>query len=213
MSDADIQDRVVNNILLLHLIEKANSIGCVEDNLKLQKLVYLAQKKLIEKKFKVFSYNFFRWDKGPFSADVNNDLNSLTSRGLIKKRWPIRLTKEGTELLDSCSELVEENEAFIRIIDEVISDFAEYTPEEIKEYVYEMSVFVPRLREVMTIAEIPRGTLILFKPSDKRSKAKFVIDRCWCATLELAMDQEAVESLRQSYNDAVEGKVHEFRAL
>jgi len=213
MSDADIRDRVVNNILLLYLIREANLKGHVEDTLKLQKLVFLAQKKFLAKSLKVFSYNFFRWDKGPFSADINNDLTSLTARGLVKNRWPIQLTKEGLELLDNCEEVTEENYAFLSVIDEVISDFAKYTPEEIKEHVYEMKIFVPRLRDVMTIAEIPRGTLILFKPSDKRSKSKFVIDNGWCATLEVALDQEAIESLRQSYDDAIEGNVHEFQAL
>lgn len=213
MSEADIQDRVVNNVLLLHLIEKANSIGCVEDTLKLQKLVFLSQKKLIGKRFKVFNYNFFRWDKGPFSADVNNDLTSLRCRGLVRNRWPIRLTREGRELLSGCKELLEENESFLSVIDGIIGEFAEYTPDEIKEYVYKMSIFVPRLREVMTIAEVPHGTPILFKPSEKRSRARFVLDPKWCATLELALDQEAIESLKQSYSDAMEGNAREFRTL
>jgi len=213
MSEVDIQDRVVNNILLLYLIKKTNSIGKVEDTLKLQKLVYLTQKKYIEKKSKVFNYNFFRWDKGPFSADVSNDLTSLKCRGLVRDRWPIRLTKEGNELVNGCQEVLDENEALLKVIDGVISEYARYTPDEIKEHVYKMKIFVPRLREVMTIAEVPRGTLILFKPSTKRSKTSFVLDEDWCATLELALDQEAVESLKQSYNDAVEGRVYDFRTI
>jgi len=213
MSEDNIQERVINNILLMYLIQKANSIGKVEDNLKLQKLVFLGQKKMVERKIKAFSYNFFRWDKGPFSAEVNNDLTSLTLRGLISYQWPIGLTEEGKKLLEDCLELFQKNRDFTEVIDEILSAYATYTPEEIKARVYDMNIFVPRLRQVMTIAEIPRGTLILFKPSDKTAKKKFSLDEAWCTTLELVLDQEAVESLRQAYDDAKEGRVHEFRTL
>lgn len=213
MSEDSIQERVVNNILLMYLIQKANSVGKVEDNLKLQKLVFLGQKKMIERKIKAFSYNFFRWDKGPFSAEVNNDLTSLASRGLVSYHRPIEVTEEGKKLLEDFEELFQRNRHFIEVINEILSIYATYTPEEIKAHVYNMNIFVPRLRRVMTIAEVPRGTLILFKPSDKTSKKKFSLDEAWCTTLELVLDQEAVESLRQAYDDAKEGRVHEFRTL
>ena len=213
MSEASIQERVANNLLLLYLIRRANQKGELEDNLKLQKLVFLSQKKFLNRKVKAFSYNFFRWHQGPFSAEVNNDLTALSSRGLVKRRWPIELTNEGKELLEECKELLEINKRFLDVVDDIVSDFADLTPDQIKDYVYKMKIFVPRLREVMTVEEVPSRTLILFKPSDKRSKAKFLIDEAWCATLELALDQEAVESLKQSYDDAVEGKAYEFRTL
>lgn len=213
MSESSIRERVVNNLLLLYLIREANLKGKIEDNLKLQKLAFLSQKKLLNRKLKALSYNFFRWHEGPFSAEVNNDLTALRGRGLVCRSWPIKLTKEGNELLEGCKALLETNKGFLEVVDDVISNFANFTPDQIKDYVYEMKLFVPRLREVMTVAEVPSGTLILFKPSDKRSKAKFLLDESWCATLELILDQEAIESLRQSYEDAKEGKAHEFRIL
>lgn len=213
MSEANIQERVANNLLLLYLIRQANKKGKIEDNLKMQKLVFLSQKKFLNRKVKAFSYNFFRWHQGPFSAEVNNDLIALSSRGLVRRRWPIELTKEGRELLEECGELLEINKRFLEIVDGIASDFANLTPSQIKDYVYKMKIFIPRLREVMTVEEVPPRTLILFKPSDKRSKAKFSVDETWCATLELALDQEAVESLKQSYDDAVKGRAYEFRTL
>jgi len=213
MSEANIQERVVNNLLLLYLIRQANQKGKIEDNLKLQKLVFLSQKKFLNRKVKAFGYNFFRWHQGPFSAEVNNDLTALDSRGLVKRRWPIELTNEGKEFLEECKELLEINKRFLEVVDDIVSEFADLTPDQIKDHVYKMKIFVPRLRQVMTVEEVPPRTLILFKPSDKRSKAKFSIDETWCATLELALDQEAVESLKQSYDDAVEGRAYEFRTL
>ena len=213
MSEVNIQERVANNLLLLYLIRQANRKGKVEDNLKMQKLVFLSQKKFLNRRIKAFSYNFFRWHQGPFSAEVNNDLIALSSRGLVRRRWPIELTKEGRELLEECGELLEINKRFLEIVDGIASDFANLTPSQIKDYVYKMKIFIPRLREVMTVEEVPPRTLILFKPSDKRSKAKFLVDETWCATLELALDQEAVESLKQSYDDAVKGRAYEFRTL
>jgi len=211
--DESIRERVFNNILLLYLIKKTNAKGKIEDNLKLQKMVFLSQKKFIERKTKAFNYNFFRWHQGPFSAEVNNDLAYLISQSFISSWELIKLTKEGEEILKNCKELLETNHYILNVVNDIVDKFAIYTPDEIKNYVYAMKIFVPRLRKIMTIEEIPPRTLILFNPTEKRSKNKFILDESWCATLELAFDQEAVESLRHAFKDAIEGNADEFRPL
>ena len=160
MSIENTKERIVNNLLLSYLIDKTNKEGNIEDNLKLQKLTFISQKKFIERKLKGFSYNFFRWHKGPFSADVNNDLALLKQMNFARWEDKIYLIEEGEVLLNQCEDLFKRNDAFLQIIDSIIKEYARLKPDEIKEKVYEMKVMVPKIRKLMPIREIPPKTLI-----------------------------------------------------
>lgn len=207
MSGRLITDRIVNNLLILYIIELTNLLGRLEDTVKLQKLAFLIQKEFVRRKWKGLNYNFFRWHKGPFSADLNADLDVIRHVGLVTKNWPIRLTQEGTELLEDCSELNEKNSEFLKVVDGIVKKFANYTPDEIMNYVYNLQIVVPKKRRKMRIADTLPGTLLLFRMSKNKSTNVFKIDEDWLATLELAFDQEAIESLKQAYSAAIEGKI------
>ena len=212
MSERSIRERVTNNLLLLYLIDKTNQIGQLEDALKLQKLVFLAQKRLVDRKLKAYSYNFFRWQKGPYSADLSNDLNMLVNMGfVIWRRNNIELTEQGKKILNACDDVFVENKTFLRHINLIIEEYATLDPEVIKDLVYDMKVMVPKIRKLMLIKQIPMKQLILFKSSDKKVRLIFHISKDWSATLELTFDEEALDSLKQAQRDAIEGKVHEVK--
>lgn len=210
MSEMGIRERVTNVLLVLYLIETTNTIGNLEDELKLQKLVFLAQKKLVERGLKAFSYNFFRWRKGPFSKNLRIDLITLLETKFVRRKLDkIELTEKAKELLKDCTKLLNENRYFLKFIDSIVSKYSEYSPEDIKESVYALKVMVPRIRQIMTIKDIAPSQLILFKTSDKKARSIFSISNSWLATLELTFDKEAISSLERAVNDAVEGRVHE----
>ena len=130
MSEGDIEDRVVNNLLLLYLIDKSSKEGIMEDNLKVQKSVFLAQKKFIERKMKGFCYLFLRWHHGPFSADVNNDLSTLKKNKFVNwEEDKIYPTDEGKSLLKQCMPLLDENVIFSQVIDNIIEENIKLTPD------------------------------------------------------------------------------------
>lgn len=207
------KDRIGNNLLLLYTIKKTNELGVMDDTLKLQKIVFHSQRRLSAKKIKAFSYNFFRWYKGPFSADLNSDLDLLIHGGFIKPGWPIELTDIGYKLLESCFEIFDSNKHLIKYIDGVVEEKAKQDPNLIKEETYNLTVTLPRTHERMTIREIPKGKPILFRISDAKAESIFNFNEPWLNTLEVAFHQEIGESLVKSYEDASEGKAHDFRTI
>lgn len=212
MSETEIRERVTNNLLLLYLIALTNELGNLEDELKLQKIVFLAQKKLVQKRLKAFSYNFFRWIKGPFSKNLRIDLLDLANANFIRiTRDRIDLTKKGKELLEDCATVFETNRFFLEYINSVIERYSRHSPEAIKDHVYSLRLVVPKIREIMSIKQIPLGKLILFKSSDGKSRAIFRIDPARLVTLELNFDIHAISSLEKSMDDAVEGRAHELK--
>jgi uncharacterized protein YwgA len=199
VSDSSIRERVTNNLLLLYLIDETNKKGKMEDALKLQKMVFLSQKKFIERKLKGFSYNFFRWHKGPYSKGISMDTDLLTSDNLIQcGRDKIELTSDGKKILQGSSDLLEQNQIFLKYIDSVIDEYSKLDPETLKNKVYAMEVMVPLIRKIMTIQQIPQGRIILFKSSDKKVKRIFEMPEAWIGTLELALDSEALEFLKKA---------------
>lgn len=211
MSERAIFDRIRNIVLLMYLIRKTNEKFVMEDNLKVQKLVFLSQKKLTAKKMNGFAYLFLRWLKGPFSGDLNNDIVLLRQMKLL--RWgddKIELTEEGKHILESLYEIMENNKGFSDIIDNIIEEYGSLSPEEMKEKVYQMKIFVPNDRKVMRIEEIPPKKLILFGLSRKNTKIEFNINEEWLDTLEVLLDDEAIQFLERLKNSAIEGNTIEF---
>lgn len=204
-----IRERVINNLLLLHLIEKCNEKGYVEDPLKLQKLVFLTQRKSVRRRAKGFSYNFFRWKMGPFSANLNEDLDLLIDGSFLSGKYNIRLTSMAQDFLGSCRDILDRNHYFSTNIKRTAGNYAKYSSDELKERVYRISVFIPRIRKSMLIKSVPMGNLILYRTSDRKASSKFSIDDDWLATLEMIFDKEAIESLKRSQRDAIEGKICE----
>jgi uncharacterized protein YwgA len=212
MSEMGIRERVTNILLILYLIDQANAKGQVEDELKLQKLAFLAEKDLVRRRLKALSYNFFRWLKGPFSKNLRIDFSLLAQCGFLRTDTDkIELTEKAKEILNECQHLLDTNEHFLRSINAITEQYSRLSPDKIKETVYDMEIMVPKVRQIMTIKDIPMRQLILFKMSDDKAKAIFDIDASTLATLELTFDSEACKSLALALDDATEGRVHEFR--
>lgn len=214
MSEKGIKERVINNLLLLYLINRVNKEGKIEDYLKLQKLVFLAQKKIsVERKLKGFSYNFFRWIKGPFSANINVDLQLLLNSHLVTWKDGVKLTKDGGKVLHGYKEVFDNNSIFVECVDSITKKYAKVDPETLKNQVYEMVVMVPIIRKLMKIKDIPYKHLILFKTSERKARRVFEINDEQLTRLELILDVEALDFLRKAQKDAMEGKTCEIRSV
>ena len=207
MTEKTIVERIVNNLLLLWLIRRANELGHVEDDLKAQKLTFLIEEQFVQNGLRGLTYNFFRWHKGPYCGPLSNDIRALIASGLLGRTSSgFELTKDGKDLTNQCDELLARNSMFMEIIDSVLKDYASLPPDKIKEMVYKMSIFVPKLRKIMKIEDVPQGQLMLFNLSEKKAKGVFELDESWPATLELVLDADALDSLKASQEDAVNGR-------
>ena len=169
---------------------------------------------LVQKKLKAFNYTFLRWHKGPFSKDLANDIKSLVKAGMLTRIGDkISLTDAGKEIVARCEELLTKQPEFIVPIKAVAQLYGGIPSDDLKEQVYDISVFVPRLKKVMKIRDIEEKQLILYGLSAKNARKAFDLDENWQATLELVFDKEALDSLKMAQQDAVEGRICDFESL
>lgn len=199
-----IEDRVRNNLLLLYLVDQTIKSGYkVEDDLKAQKLVFLSEKLSVQRSLRSLVYPFFRWHKGPWSKNLSEDLRHLTNNGFLERETSGFVpTSEAKEILKLSAPLLDSENIFLRPIDETIVKWGHFSPDAIKEQVYDIPIFVPRLRKVMRMRDIEEGQILLFGVSESKARRIFSLPEDWMATLEILFDKDAIESFRMAQQDA-----------
>jgi hypothetical protein len=93
---------------LIWIVSKLNDVGSWSGNTHIQKIAELAQS-ISGKEF----YKFVLYHYGPYSFDLNGDLNLLVSAGYLEKEiaeagYHYRLTEKGTKMLNELQEASEQ---------------------------------------------------------------------------------------------------------
>lgn len=127
---------------VLNLFEQANQIAPIDGNFKIQKLGFLAELRgQVECGLRAAHYKFFRYQFGPYSKDLANDVGFLKERGFLDGLN--RLTDRGHYLVDYLKPEIEDNEMSIlslNVIGHVCNEYGRYSGPQLKRQVYDMTV-------------------------------------------------------------------------
>jgi uncharacterized protein YwgA len=150
-------------IALLTLLNAAQSDRLV-DNLKIQKLTFITETRALEAELKVSHYPFFRYNLGPFSKYLANDVRRLEENGFVDTETR-SLTERGKYLIRYVTPEIRQSQNALRaftIIDTVCNQFRVYRSSRLVDIVYDMSVPVFAFgNEIMKVRDIPMLTDIL----------------------------------------------------
>ncbi|MFZ2411441.1 MAG: hypothetical protein WAW23_07720, partial [Candidatus Methanoperedens sp.] len=161
--------------------------------------VFHSQKLLNERQRRGFGYFFLRWQRGPFSKNVNEDLELLKNSNFVNwGRDNITLTKEGEKLLGMTKEIFDSNETILKYINQIVEKYSCLSPEQIKEKTYETTIMVPRIGKLMKIIDVPEKQIIMYGLSEKKARYSFLIPDEWLETLEVIFDKEAMNLLKNA---------------
>ena len=84
----DIKDQVIDKFLSSYIINKFDeNYGGYLSETKLQKLIFLSEKKLIDKRIKALNYNYIKFYHGPFSNALRNDIATFAENSLIEEPY------------------------------------------------------------------------------------------------------------------------------
>lgn len=211
MTPRNLIETLTDRLLMLFLIAESENHGWkISGKVKILKLLYLSECRMIQDKKKGFNFSFYRWDYGPMSNDALQDLNQLDENGLLEKsQYAFCTTSRGRQLLKNCSTLLSRNEEFLEYIRKVIREFGPYTGKNIKTVVYG----TPKIGERKLIRKTKHGEELLRKLLTEEATKRFVIDDEWVETLSILLDKEACESLQKGMQDANEGRVTKYEPL
>lgn len=167
---------IKDKILLLYLISLAKKINDIEGNLKLQKLVFLTEWKLMDSDIKAFHFKFFRYRLGPFSKELLCDYNNLKEEKYLKSFF--NLTEKAVNFLEYALESIKNlgnNSKIIDKINEICTIYSKYTGIVLTNKVYNMEIEPYDLPgQKMKIKDIPTFFDILV-PENFEAKNKLEI--------------------------------------
>jgi len=116
--------RKLSDLELLILSLKNSQREVIEGRTKLQKLVFL-----LKKLHRIdFSYHFTPYFYGPYSSDLQTDIDYLVSLGLVTEaresttsgiRYTYKLTDSGSKLAEALSSKYGRNTEFTRAVNEL----------------------------------------------------------------------------------------------
>jgi uncharacterized protein YwgA len=204
---AEFRDSIVNRLLLLYMIAQTIKQGYIKGKVKLMKMVYLSQEKMVKNRLRGFNYTFYKWKYGPMSDRVLEDFESLVAAGLITPPpGSAGLTNEAREILKTCRELFDRNREILATIDKTVNEYAPYNGRQIKLVVYGRPILGEK--KGVELGEV--GEVLLTGISEKEAVCNFLIDEEWLETLDILLDKEARESLQRGIEDARQGRVSKY---
>ena len=192
---------------VLNLFDQVCRVGGIGGRTKAQKIVFLYELEGQAAGLKSGHYRFFRYQLGPFSAELANDLTFLKGVGFLTSCW--ELTDRGRFLFDYLSPAVSESREAsdaLRIADEVSKQYGSHSGIDLAYIIYKMNVPVYDLRgEKQKVKDIPIGLDILNPVQDKSLREIQVFDEETLKDLEqeFAIPSDNLEPSSRPFKDAI----------
>jgi hypothetical protein len=168
-----------DRLLLLYAIAEGNKVGNVDGTFKLMKIPFMAELASTRKAINTFHYSFYRWTFGPFTTEIYEDADSLSSLGLCTTKDRPTITAKGQRVLESASDLFKKNGEPLHYVKQASRDCSPLSFGTLKTRVYREIVIVDGTQ--CTIADAPRGHQLL--SSCPKPVASFVMDDDWADSL------------------------------
>jgi uncharacterized protein YwgA len=192
--DKDNYESAVDSLLLLRLVD---AVEPVDDMLKLEKLVFLVEKDQQRRQEKGFNFLFYRWKAGPYSRDLYDLVDRLVAEGFLIHD-PIRLTKEGRELIRAYQRHVRKTEPIIKHMNSVLERYSHYSPAALRDLVYEMDIVPTGERTPINVRMARPGKRLLMKLPNEECKSRLPMTDVDAATFLVESDPQLMESLSKA---------------
>lgn len=167
-------ERAVDRLLLLYSISRAFEHVKNLGDTKLQKFTFLSEWEMIDKRERGFTYFYLKYAKGPYSFELNNDIETLIKANIVRKRgWNISLTKIGNSIIDDFYILLQKNRYPVTVINKTISKYGNFSLQELLDEVY--SLPHPYVKGY-TIRSATIKMPLLYKLPDEKVTIPFDID-------------------------------------
>jgi len=203
-------EKLADQLLLLYQIKDASQYFCFLSETKLQKLVFLTEKSMLDKHEKGFNYNYIKLSFGTYSPELRTDLNKLVQLGLIGCQWhhPTSLV---LSILKDFEDLFKRNYNFTKKIEEINKTYAGMELNKLLDVVGDMPH--PYLKTTKKIRDLKLRTPLLYRILQEQAKNSFEITPEEIATLEIYFDPESLESLVSANESAKKTPLLKFEEV
>jgi uncharacterized protein YwgA len=200
--DRELKDTAQDVFLLLYLIQQGgdnvSGKNRLDAQIKLMKLVFLAEKKMLDSKLKGFNFFYNIYKHGPSSMELLQLVDDLRSQKLIEfdvQNNIYSLTPKAKRLiLDFKEENEPTNSEFFEIINLVVQEEAKLSTGDLVKKVYAMKMVPLYSKKEVKIGEEvseDKRTRLLMKLQDPEKE--LTVSPEWVTTLNIVMHPEFVD--------------------
>jgi len=212
-------EKSADQFLLLYLINDVSKRTPFVPETKVQKLVFISEREMIGNSEKGFNYYFVKLLYGPYSAELDNDLNRLVQSEIAKavpteRGANIIPTQRCANILRDFNDLIERNQTFVQRISHINRRFGTLGFQRLLNSVYHMQSPLHKYRKGKrppTIASLPLKAPLLKPISEEMASKTFSITPAEVEDLLMNFDPETVKGLSQAMKEMRAGglRTHE----
>lgn len=207
------KEKTIDRLLTLYFVNecyKTHNLGSLSET-KLQKLVFLSEKELIDRRIRALNYRFVKLLFPTFSLELRTDLKNFVKSRFLRGPWFER-TNKLKMILEDFSDVFRRNRSSINVIDEVLSTYANIRTTRLTNMVHRM-----RWTKRKTIGDLAMGAPLLYPLKYERARQIFKITDDELEDLEICLNPKISKELDQAFDEVRRRKMlrHEevFRKL
>lgn len=196
-----LREKVIDRLLSLYIIEKCQrdfNVPSMSET-KMQKLVFLAEKKLIDSKCKGFNYRFIKLLYPTYSEELENDLKDLAQLRLLD--GPYYSRNEKTQMiLEDFHDVLERNGEIKQAIDSTLEKYASVPTEQLVHMVRGMHW------RRGTINELSMRTPLLYPLKEAIARCIFEIGDEDLEDLAICLSPQISRGIEQAFDELRRGQ-------
>lgn len=196
--DRENKDTTQDILLLLYLFERAGNnisgINTINAKVKLMKLVFLAEKKMVDLKYKGFNFFFNIYKRGPSSKELLQLIDDLMKQKLIdfdSINYTYSLTPIGRSVIKDFTTFSENNRSIFNVIDSILNEYGNLSSDEVVKKVYAMKIQPMYSNKVLNIGEAVKNSernRLLMKINKEDTEKELEVSSDWVETINVLMN-------------------------
>lgn len=196
-------EKTVDRLLTLYLVNECyetHNLRALSET-KLQKLVFLSEKDLIDRRIKAFNYRFVRLLYPTFSSELRRDLKKFVRHGYLSEPW-FGQTHQMKMMLEDFGDILRRNRSLLAVIDEVLSNYAHIRTNRLINLVYRMI-----WTRGKPIKNLKLGTPMLYPLRNEKAREVFRITEEELEDLEICLNPKISRELDRAFNEMRRGEL------
>jgi len=197
------EEKTVDRLLTLYLINecyKTHNLRALSET-KMQKLVFLSERSLIDRRIKAFNYSFVKLLHPTFSSELRGDLMNFVKFGYVSEPW-FGQTKKMKMILEDFGEVLRRNRPLLAVIDGILSTYSHVRTNHLVNMVYRMV-----WSRGKTIKMLKLGTPLLYPLTYENAREVFRITPDELEDLKFCLNPKISKELDRAFDEMKRGEL------
>lgn len=201
------KEKTVDRLLALYVVNECYQTYHLRglSETKLQKLVFLSEKNLIDNRIKAFNYRFVKLLHPSYSSELSSDLTHFVKLKYLTEPW-FGQTNKMRLILEDFGKVFSRNRHTLSLINDVLSRCANIKTNYLVNMVFRMPWRITRYG-MQTIKDLKIGTPLLYPLTSEKAQKTFQITEEELEDLEICLNPKISKDLNQAFDEMRRGKM------